>query len=124
MISRTEKGVLGELTAIDYLIKSGYVILDKNFRTRYGEIDIIGMDEEYIVFIEVKTRRNFNLGLPCESVTLDKQRRIARMALLYIAKNNLQNYNFRFDVVETVIDVDRVTYIRLIKDAFHTEMTI
>lgn len=123
MISNKEKGNLGELAALNYLIQNDYIILDRNFRTKYGEIDIIAKDKDYIVFVEVKTRKDLKLGLPCESVTANKQHRIARMALLYIAKNKLQDYSFRFDVIEILIDSNEVKYLRLIKDAFQIDCT-
>ena len=124
MFSGKEKGDIGEAAALNYLMQSGYIILDKNFRSRYGEIDIIGKDNDYIAFIEVKTRKNFKMGLPCEAVTYYKQHRIGRMALLYIAKNKLIDYNFRFDVVEVVLDNSEVKYLRLIKDAFEVNSII
>ena len=124
MFSSKEKGDLGEEAALKYLIQNGYEILDRNFRTRYGEIDIIGKDKDYIAFIEVKSRKDFLHGLPCEAVNANKQHRIVRMALLYIAKNNLHNSNFRFDVVETVINDSDIKYIRLIKDAFQVDSSI
>lgn len=118
MYNSREKGKFGEDAALDYLIKNGYTVLDRNYRTRYGEIDIIARDESYISFIEVKSRKDFTMGLPCEAVNSLKQRKIVRMALLYIAQNNLPNENFRFDVVELVVSFDEIKYIRLIKDAF------
>jgi putative endonuclease len=124
MISGKEKGDLGELAALNYLIQNGYTIIDKKFRSRFGEIDIIGKDNGYIAFIEVKTRKNFKLGLPCESVNYNKQHRIARMAMLYIVKKKLIDYNFRFDVVEVVLDNSEVKYLRLIKNAFDVDCII
>lgn len=118
MFSSYEKGKIGEMAAINYLLQDGYTILERNFRTRYGEIDIIARDGDYICFIEVKSRRNFAKGYPCEAVNNNKQHKIMRMALMYIAKNNLYKGNFRFDVLELVLNCDSVTYIRLIKDAF------
>jgi putative endonuclease len=124
MLSNREKGNFGEQAALNYLIRNGYIILDRNFRTKYGEIDIIAKDNSYIAFIEVKTRRNFIHGLPCESVNKNKQQRIARMALLYILKKKLQDCNFRFDVIEIVLNGLEVKYLRLIKDAFQIDTTI
>lgn len=118
MISSKEKGNIGEETAVNYLIGNGYRILDRNYRSRYGEIDIIGEDNGYIAFVEVKSRKNFDMGLPCEAVNYRKQRQIARMALMYIASKKLSDRSFRFDVVEVVADSYEVKYIRLIKDAF------
>ncbi|WP_054875560.1 YraN family protein [Oxobacter pfennigii] len=124
MISKREKGNLGETAALNYLIQNGYVILEKNFSTKYGEIDIIARDNDYIAFIEVKTRRDEKWGLPSEAVTLNKQCRIARMAMLYIAKKRLNDENFRFDVVEVILSDNEVKYLRLIKDAFQIDFTM
>lgn len=124
MISNKEKGNLGEIAALNYLVQNGYLIMDKNFRTKYGEIDIIAKDKEFIVFIEVKTRKDFKLGLPCEAVNKNKQYRIAMMALLYIARKKLQGYNFRFDVIEIILNSNEVKYLRLIKDAFQADFLI
>lgn len=118
MISSREKGNFGETAAVNYLIGNGYKILGRNYRSRYGEIDIIAEDNGYTVFVEVKARKNFNMGLPCEAVNYHKQRQIVRMALMYIASKKLSECPLRFDVVEVVADGSEVKYIRLIKDAF------
>lgn len=121
MISSTQKGNFGEDAALRYLIDLGYSILSKNFRNRYGEIDIIGEDDGIIAFIEVKARESLEFGLPCEAVDKRKQRQIARMALLYIARNSLEDRACRFDVVEVVLNSGSVKYMRLIKDAFQAD---
>jgi len=124
MISKREKGNLGEQAALNYLIQNGYIIQEKNFRTKYGEIDIIAKDKDYIVFIEVKSRNDFKLGLPCEAVNNIKKYHIARMAQLYIVKKKLKNSNFRFDVIEVILNDSEIKYIRLIKDAFEVDFAI
>jgi TIGR00252 family protein len=121
MISTRDKGNFGETAAVDYLMKAGYTIKDRNFRSRYGEIDIIGEDDGCIAFIEVKSRQNINSGMPCEAVGYKKQKQIVNMALMYIAKNNLIDSNFRFDVVEIIFHDSDVEYINLIKDAFRAD---
>lgn len=118
MISSREKGNFGEDAAVNYLIGNGYTILDRNYRSRYGEIDIIAEDGGYIAFVEVKARKNFEMGLPCEAVNYHKQRQVIRMALMYIASKKISDCPMRFDVVEIVGDGCEVRYIRLIKDAF------
>lgn len=124
MYSSRDKGTMGEEAAVNYLHDMGYIIIERNFSTKYGEIDIIGRDKDYIVFIEVKSRKDFKKGFPCEAVSISKQRRIIRMALVYILKNKLFNNNFRFDVVEVVLGFGGVKHLRLIKDAFQAEITI
>ena len=112
-------GDLGEKIAEKYLIHLGYKILDKNFRYKTGEIDLIGKDNEYIVFIEVKTRTSSYFGFPCEAVTSSKQRKIYRTAEIYILQRKLFKSNFRFDVVEVFLSNMQKDYrVTLIKDAF------
>ena len=113
-----EIGNFGEDTASKYLEESGYVILDRNFRCRSGEIDIIARDGDYIVFIEVKTRRGSFYGTPGEAVNELKQHKIIRVSEAYIMKKKLFNCDFRFDVIEIIVDKAKNASIKLIKDAF------
>lgn len=96
------KGDMGEALAAKVLKKKGYTILDKNYRLRTGEIDIIAKDKGYIVFVEVKYRQNTNKGNPAEAVDYRKQRKIIATAKNYIQRANLYEYDFRFDVVEII----------------------
>jgi len=112
-------GVLGESIAEEYLTKMGYIVLDKNFRSKFGEIDIIGKDGNYIAFIEVKSRYGSIYGSPAEAVTLKKQSRIYRTAQLYVLKKRIFKFNFRFDIIEVIFNTNDNDYsVRLIKDAF------
>jgi len=108
-----EIGKIGEEKAIVFLKNNGYKILDKNFRTRFGEIDIIAEEKNDIVFIEVKTRTNYSFGVPQLAVDIKKQKKITKAALHYIKIKNISNKNFRFDVVAQINDK-----IELIKNAF------
>jgi putative endonuclease len=101
-----------EKEASIYLKILRYKILDINFKTRFGEIDIIAKQDDTIVFIEVKYRKSSFRGTPQESVTYSKQQKIIKSAIVYIKQNNIKN-NIRFDVV-SVLDND----IELIKSAF------
>ncbi|MEW6556139.1 MAG: YraN family protein [Elusimicrobiota bacterium] len=97
--SQGELGKSGEFQAEQFLKNAGYKIITKNFRTRYGELDIIARDDDTIVFIEVKTRKGSDkYGAPEYSVTGYKQRNLAYAAIIYIKKNSLTT-NYRFDVV-------------------------
>ncbi|MFA9399180.1 MAG: YraN family protein [Clostridiaceae bacterium] len=119
IISNKEKGDLGEGFAIEYLKKKNIKILDKNFRIRTGEIDIIGVDKNILVFYEVKTRTNYHFGLPCEAVNLAKKKNIKKLAEFYILKNNYFQYDIRFDVVEIYLDKNaKFKKIEWIKNAF------
>lgn len=93
-------GRLGEDAAADYLRQKGYTIVQKNFRTRLGEIDIIAHDAAYIVFAEVKTRRRNALILPREAVDEKKQRRLILAAQAYLSTHDIGTLQPRFDVIE------------------------
>ena len=93
------KGAWGEQAARAFLTRRGYAVLETNFRTRFGEIDIIAQDGKYIVFVEVKTRRNARFAAAREHVTPTKQARIIAAAEEWLQghPNGLQP---RFDVIE------------------------
>jgi putative endonuclease len=116
-------GKAGERYAAEFLKNNNYKILEKNYRYgRMGEIDIIARENEYICFIEVKSRSNTFFGLPCEAVAVRKQRKIRNLAYIYLKENNLTNENVRFDIVEVILKEEgsslSVKKINLIKNAF------
>ncbi len=88
-----------EQTAAEFLERNGIRIIEKNFRIRQGEIDLIGYDGAVLVFIEVKYRRDAKAGDPAEAVTLKKQQQICKVAEFYLGKHNLFNISCRYDVV-------------------------
>jgi len=92
-------GILGENIACAELTQRGYAILERRYRTRYGEIDIVARDGEVTVFVEVKTRDGNDFGDGAEAVTPWKQRRIAKMAVDFLARHRLHDRPCRFDVV-------------------------
>ena len=94
----------GEALACAELQRRGYAILERRYRTRAGEIDIIARDGSTVVFVEVKTRMGSACGGAAEAVTTWKQRRVAHMALDYLSRHGLHDYPCRFDVV--AIDVE------------------
>lgn len=96
---KREIGDFGEDIACKYLKKKKYKILDRNFQTRYGEIDIIALKNDVISFIEVKTRKNDNFQKAYESVTPRKMEKIKTTAFQYLQKNNL-NKQISFDIIE------------------------
>lgn len=98
-------GKLGEKIAEKYLIKNKYTIIEKNFYSKQGEIDIIAeeKDTREIVFIEVKTRTNSKYGRPKDSVTINKRKHMYKTARYYLYKNKNNNQFIRFDVIEIVI---------------------
>jgi putative endonuclease len=112
-------GFSGEEAAAAYLEKMGYKILDRNFRVKSGEIDIIGKEGDYIIFIEVKSRYSTSHGTPSESVTRHKQLKLYKTAELYIMIKKLWHCKFRFDVIEVIFSIQNNNMdIKLIKDAF------
>jgi putative endonuclease len=92
-------GILGENIACAELEQRGYAILERRYRTRYGEIDIVARDGDCTVFVEVKTRDGSDFGDGAEAVTPWKQRRIAKMAVDFLARHRLHHRPCRFDVV-------------------------
>ncbi len=98
-MDNVEKGRKGEKIAQHYLKLRLYKILETNYRRKTGEIDIIAKRGKYIIFIEVKYRKNADKGLPREAVTPFKQRQIKRTAEMYIVENNVK-CDLRFDVIE------------------------
>jgi putative endonuclease len=92
-------GILGETLACDELCRRGYAILARRYRTRFGEIDIVARHGDAVVFVEVKARDGNDFGDGAESVTVWKQRRIAKMAVDFLSRHRLHDRPCRFDVV-------------------------
>ncbi len=116
------RGQIGELAVVEYLVSNGYTLLERNYNCRYGEIDIIVCNNEYIVFVEVKARGPRTIASPCEFVTKSKQRKIVTTSCFYLSnkKNNLQP---RYDVFEVTLNDElppKVLNIRHIENAFLT----
>lgn len=113
-INKRKIGCEKEESAAKYLSGIGYQILARNFYTRTGEIDLVAQEGGYLVFIEVKYRKNQIFGYPEEAVTLSKQRKIIRTARYYMLKNGYtETTPCRFDVVAITGNE-----IRLVKNAF------
>lgn len=102
--NKMKLGSAGEDIAAKYLQKQGYKILQRNFRSRYGEIDIICALEHSLVFVEVKTRTNTSFGSPEESITKTKQQHIHKVALIYLKEYPLPFKEIRFDVIGILMD--------------------
>lgn len=94
-----QTGNYGETLACEFLKKQNYKILERNFRIRGGEIDIVAKDKDTIVFVEVKTRYTHEFGAPAESVTPWKINFLIRAAQFYILKHKMENLPLRIDVV-------------------------
>lgn len=109
------RGIRGENTAALYMEKSGFVLLERNYRRKGCEVDIIATEGDVLVFAEVKARSSAYGGYGREAVNRRKQQRIILGALNYIAENNIQDKCGRFDVAEVDLNTGDVNYIR---DAF------
>ena len=96
-------GKSGEDIACKYLEKQKYKIIERNFNSKMGEIDIIAKDKNELVLIEVKTRTSNEYGLPAESVTKRKIKHIYRTAEFYIYTRKIENTDIRIDVIEVYI---------------------
>ena len=100
MANNIETGKKGEHFAKEYLVSKSYNILNMNFRNYIGEIDIIAMDKDVLVFIEVKTRTNMKYGYPYEAVNHKKQQKIIYTSLSYIQQKNIKDTQLRYDIIE------------------------
>ncbi len=94
-----EIGALGEKIAAEYLTRLGYVIRERNFRLREGEIDIIAEKDDFLIFIEVRTRRSLSFGTPEESVTAKKKERLIAMTQAYMEDREDLPPSWRIDVM-------------------------
>ncbi|MFV1857844.1 MAG: YraN family protein [Anaerolineales bacterium] len=110
-----ELGTLGESLAADYLLNHGYRILDRNWRWRGGEIDLIAEKDGGIIFVEVKARRSHSFGTPQEAVTRAKQQKLIQSAYAYLEDSSYAQSPWRIDVVALDLHsdgrVDRLDHI-------------
>lgn len=112
-------GNYGEDLASQYLENNNHKIINKNFTIRQGEIDIISIINNILVFTEVKSRYSKKYGTPLESISYSKMKNIKFLASYFIYKNKLYDYNVRFDVIEVMFNYyDNEYKINHIKDAF------
>lgn len=122
--TRKKTGAQGELDTLAFLEAHGYRVIDTNVRPlggmARGEIDVIAWDGEYLVFIEVKTRRVAvgDQGTPAEAVDARKQRQLTRLAMAYLAKHSLDDVPCRFDVVAVVRPRTGPARFLLLRNAF------
>lgn len=120
MADHNETGDVGEALAEKYLKNLGYEILERNWHFGKNEIDIIAQDGDFLVIVEVKTRRSNYFGEPEEYVTRTKQRSLIKAANGYIQKNNI-NLETRFDIV-SVLYSGKSYNVKQIRDAFYPTM--
>ena len=103
-------GSSGEKKAVQYLKSNGFIILETNFSTDIGEIDIIAASGDTLVFIEVKTRKTIAFGFPSEAVDYRKQNKISMVASQYIKKRMMYGVKIRFDVIEIILDEIKINH--------------
>ena len=101
-LTRAQLGQLGERHAARYLRARGLRVLEANFRTKLGELDLIARDRDTLVFVEVRTRTSERTMTPLASVNAEKQTRIARMGRQYRRRRRLPDCPIRYDVVEVI----------------------
>jgi putative endonuclease len=118
MLNRQQQfGKKSERLAADFLKRTGYRILETNYRSKMGEIDIIAMEKHTIVFVEVKARNTSRFGSPKGAVTPAKQRKISMVALDYLKRSGQTGASARFDVV-AIDTASGKTDIEVVKNAF------
>ena len=113
-------GERGEKFAARYLRRHGYKILVRRFKSRAGEIDLVCRHKDWLVFVEVKTRKSDNYGAPSEAVTREKQKHMSKVALEYLRLLDNPQIHWRFDIVEVIMQegARKPDDIRLIQNAF------
>ena len=116
--ARRVVGQNGEHAAAAWYADAGYEILDRNWRVREGELDLVVRDPRTIVFCEVKTRRSDAFGLPAEAVGARKQLRIRKLAGRWLSEHNTAGANLRFDVAAVLPDGKGGWRVEMITDAF------
>lgn len=112
-----QEGQNAEILAADFLARQNYIILERNYRVRLGEIDIIGKDGDTVCFIEVKMRRSSRFGGPWEAVPRSKMNKLVQVAWHYLKARNLHRAKARFDVV-AVTPAENGFKFDLLKNAF------
>lgn len=105
MAEHNDLGILGEELAVTHLMKSGYAILDRNWRYGREEIDIVALKDEDLAIVEVKTRNSDYFGNPEEFVSKKKQNHLIRAANAYVQRNDL-DVEVRFDVVGIILNAN------------------
>ncbi len=120
MADHNELGNKGEELGFNYLIKKGYKILNRNYRFKHNEIDIVAQFENTLVIVEVKTRANRFLAGPEDTVTLSKQKSIIKVANAYIQEFEV-DMDTRFDIFSIILN-EKETSIEHLVDAFYPTM--
>ena len=115
--ARSRLGAQGERIAAAHLESLGLVIEERNYRTRFGEIDLVAQDGTETVFVEVRTKRSTAYGTPEESITLRKQARLVRTAEQYLAEHGRAGSSWRVDLVAITLQPDGPAHISHVQSA-------
>ena len=102
-LAKKELGARGELAAARYLERRGYDVIERNWHCKAGEVDIVARDNDFLVFVEVKTRTNIDTGLPEEAVDEEKRHRYEILAAHYLREHEVEETAVRFDVVALLV---------------------
>ena len=106
-LSLRELGEIGEIRACEFLSRKGLRILDRNWRIKSGEIDIVAAQDSVIVFVEVKTRRSSAFGHPLEAISIEKAARLQRLALAWLATHQRLGNEYRIDAIGIILGRSR-----------------
>ena len=106
------KGQQGEEVAQEYLRKTGYKIIQKNYRTKFAEIDIIAKKDNILSFIEVKSRNNDNFGRPYEAVNGVKIKKIRKNAEIFLSTTDINYDGISFDIIEVFLENKTINHIK------------
>jgi putative endonuclease len=118
MSTTSDLGMHGERIAAAYLTDAGLRVLDRNWRCREGELDIVAREGDALVFCEVKTRRGTGFGHPVDAVTVVKQRRLRTLAQRWLAAHDEHARDLRFDVVGVLVRAERPALVTHLRGAF------
>ena len=108
-VRRAELGARGEQIAVDHLVAAGFTVLDRNWRSGRGELDVVAREHDVLVFCEVKTRSGIRYGSPVEAVTPAKQARLRHLAGRWLDAHDEHASRLRFDVVGVLLVAGRTT---------------
>jgi len=118
MVKHSKIGIKGEQIAADFLLNKGYIILHRNWRSGKKELDIIAQKADLVVFVEIKTRSNFDFGYPEEAVTRKKQQFLKSAAEAFIFMNP-RYVNIRFDIISILLEGENVKELLHFEEAFY-----
>ena len=103
-VNKRELGKLGEDIAFNFLQNNGIKIIKRNYLTKFGEIDLIGIEKKTIIFIEVKLRNSLEFGFPFESVNFRKKMKLSNSINFFLSQSNIDYDECRFDVISIIFD--------------------